>query len=191
VAINFKLRYRYPLELPDPTAEPMGRDWVGYQHELSDEEIFEQNRGIWYLGPRSYDQRYATFSYDNEVVVVAEISEIETIPYPNDPLRPGKQAVVGRVLKDGDPAYDYFIGQRVDQHRNPVTYIPDPDARDIQQRTCACGCGTMVTGRSQFASGHDQRAVHERIRRQWGDTLGFIRWFDATYPEADGQDATR
>lgn len=29
--------------------------------------------------------------------------------------------------------------------------------------------------------GHDQRAVHERIARQWGDTLGFIHWFDDTY----------
>jgi len=26
--------------------------------------------------------------------------------------------------------------------------------------------------------------VHERIARQWGGTVGFIEWFDATYPEA-------
>jgi len=23
--------------------------------------------------------------------------------------------------------------------------------------------------------------VHERIAKQWGDTLGFIGWFDETY----------
>ena len=38
----------------------------------------------------------------------------------------------------------------------------------------------MKAGR-RFIPGHDQRAVHERIERQWGDTMGFIRWFDETY----------
>lgn len=184
MAVNFKLRYRYPLDLDDPSSEPMGRDWVGYQHELSPEVIFEQNRGIWNLGPRAYEERYATFSYDNEIVVVAEISDVETIPWPKDPLRPGKQAIVGRVLKDADPAHDYFIGRTVDTFRNPVSYIPDPEPQEMEPRTCACGCGAAIRGTSQFASGHDQRAVHERIRRQWGDTLSFIRWFDATYPSA-------
>jgi translation initiation factor 1 (eIF-1/SUI1) len=44
-----------------------------------------------------------------------------------------------------------------------------------------CGCGGRVTGGRVFLPGHDQRAVHERIARQWGDTLGFIAWFDNEY----------
>jgi hypothetical protein len=40
--------------------------------------------------------------------------------------------------------------------------------------------GTVSGGRV-FLPGHDQRAVHERIARQWGDTLGFITWFDSQY----------
>jgi hypothetical protein len=39
-----------------------------------------------------------------------------------------------------------------------------------------------VSGNRSFLPGHDQRAVHERIARQWGGTLGFMDWFDATYP---------
>jgi hypothetical protein len=46
---------------------------------------------------------------------------------------------------------------------------------------CACGCGTAVAEGKNFVPGHDQRAVHERIARRWGDTLGFISWFDETY----------
>lgn len=43
-----------------------------------------------------------------------------------------------------------------------------------------------MTGNAQakscaFLSGHDQRAVRERIARQWGDTVGIIRWCDETY----------
>jgi hypothetical protein len=63
-------------------------------------------------------------------------------------------------------------------HRNPVTYIDDPAG---DPRTCACGCGAVVPGHRIFVPGHDQRAVHDRITRQWGNTLNFIHWFDATY----------
>jgi hypothetical protein len=37
--------------------------------------------------------------------------------------------------------------------------------------------------------GHDQRAIHDRIARQWGNTLAFVDWFDATFPK-DGSTAT-
>jgi hypothetical protein len=36
-------------------------------------------------------------------------------------------------------------------------------------------------GARQFLPGHDQRAVHDRISEQRGNTMGFIRWFDDTY----------
>ncbi len=37
-----------------------------------------------------------------------------------------------------------------------------------------------ISGARAFAAGH-QRAIHERISKQWGDTLAFINWFDGTY----------
>jgi hypothetical protein len=38
--------------------------------------------------------------------------------------------------------------------------------------------------RPNLRPGHDQRGIHARIERQWGDALGFIRWFDETYGRA-------
>lgn len=90
----------------------------------------------------------------------------------------GRRQSSDGVLGSGDLAFDALIGQPMpDRHRNPVTYVADP----VDQRTCACGCGGRVTGGRVFLPGHDQRAVHERIARQWGDTLGFIAWFDNEY----------
>ena len=158
----------------------MHRDWVGWSESVSHEELFERNRGIWLLGSRAQRERYATFSVDGVVRMVAEIDGIEVIPS-EDPARRSKSAIIGRVLGPGDEAYDTFVGTPVDSHRNPVSYIDDPDTGP---RTCACACGEPVPGARIFAPGHDQRAVHERIGRQWGSTLAFIRWFDDTFPEA-------
>lgn len=72
-----------------------------------------------------------------------------------------------------------------DRHRNPVTYVADP----VEQRTCACGCDGPVTGGRVFLPGHDQRAIHERIARQWGDTLGSLR--DSTTSPAPDDHRTR
>ncbi|MEJ5915941.1 hypothetical protein WDV86_16050, partial [Pseudokineococcus sp. 1T1Z-3] len=55
---------------------------------------------------------------------------------------------------------------------------------DTGPSTCACGCGGEVAGHRAFLPGHDQRAIHERIARQWGNTLGFVDWFDATFPRS-------
>jgi hypothetical protein len=177
VAINFKLNSQWKL---DPELDDMSRAWVGWDEAKSLEVNFEQNRGIWLLGRRAEKETYATFSLDGKVVLVAEITDIETIA-PKDPARAPKRAIIGRVLGPDHPMHDAFIGRLVDGHRNPVTYMPDPGH---ETKICACGCGETVPGQRDFVPGHDQRAIHDRIARQWGDTLGFIEWFDATYPEA-------
>lgn len=48
--------------------------------------------------------------------------------------------------------------------------------------TCACGCGGVT--RSKWVPGHDSTALATRIKRQWGSTEEFVRWFDETYPTA-------
>jgi hypothetical protein len=177
VAINFKLS---PVKKVDPAIDDMTRTWVGWSSEHSPQETFTQNRGVWVLGPRAERERYATFSSEGEIRVVAAIERLETVPAKNPRLR-SKQAVVGRVLDAGDPVHDALIGRPVDEHRNPVTYFDDPMEG---ARTCACGCGGPVPGHRVFLPGHDQRAVHDRITRQWGSTLGFIEWFDAEYAKS-------
>lgn len=108
--------------------------------------------------------------------MVVALDGVETVPAKQVGAR-SKRVVVGRVLRPGDPAHDALIGQPVDGHRNPVTYIAGLDPR-----TCRCGCGGTVAGGRAFRPGHDQRAGHDRITRQWGGTVGFVDWFDATYP---------
>lgn len=181
MAINFKLTERFYV---DPAGDPMDRDWVGYDPQRTAEELFEQNRGIWRLGPRAKGERYATFSHHGQIILAAEIAGVELCAWKESNNRPDKKAVVGRVLEPGDSAHEYFIGRAVDGHRNPVSYIEDPGPRPAaHERGCACGCGIPVGISKKFAPGHDQRAVHERIARGWGDTLRFIEWFDAEYPD--------
>jgi hypothetical protein len=175
VAINFKLG---PVTQIDPATDDMSREWIGWTHLHTAQQTYEQNRGVWVLGPRADRERLATFSSDGQIKLVVEIDRIESIPA-KERVRRAKSAIVGRVLEPGDPRHDALIGQHVDTHRNPVTYIAEPTAGDP---TCACGCGAPVPSHRSFLPGHDQRAVHERISRQWGSTLGFIDWFDATYP---------
>ena len=175
MTINFKLG---PVAEIDPAVDGMSRTWIGWSHLQTDYETYEQNRGVWVLGPRAARERIATFSYDGVIKAVVSIDGLEVIPG-KLPGERSKRAIVGRVLKVGDPVYDALHGQRVDHHRNPVTYLTDPDGGDP---ACACGCGASVSGNRSFLPGHDQRAVHERIARQWGSTLGFMDWFDATYP---------
>ncbi len=182
MAINFKLTdVRTDIDAEDP----MARTWVGYDPGRLPEELFEQNRGIWLLGRRADDERFATFSHDGRIVIVAQIDGIELRPWADARGRRDKKAVVGHVLGPGDRAYDHFIGQTVAGHRNPVSYVDDPEPRPKPDANlCACGCGSSVSSEKHFVAGHDQRAVRERITRQWGDTIGFVDWFDATFPAA-------
>lgn len=173
MTVNLKLTLVRDIE---PVTDAMGRSWVGWKPELSDEDVYEQNRGVWRLGGRAKNERFATFSFDGIVRVVIEITGIEKIPSLGG--EPEKDALIGRVLEPSDPEYDALIGQPVDTHRNPVTYGPDPSS---EPRSCACGCGGDVPDNRAFLPGHDQRAIHDRIAREWGTTLAFINWFDTTY----------
>ncbi|WP_225731051.1 MULTISPECIES: hypothetical protein [unclassified Nocardia] len=169
MTINFKLGDRRDIE--DTCI--WGRTWVGWEADQPDQETYEVNRGVWNLGARATLERFATFSHQGIVVAGVEIEGIEDVPLLDGGI---KQAVIGRVLTPGEPAYNSLIGRAVDNHRNPVTYPPDDF--DAGPRTCACGCGGEVTGGRVFLSGHDQKAIRERIDAGWGGTLGFISWYD-------------
>ncbi|PPL19813.1 hypothetical protein GY24_04135 [Microterricola pindariensis] len=126
--------------------------------------------------------KIATYSYNSEVAMVVKLDrkggKIEFDEFPDLEGGRTKFALRGKVLGPGDADYDALIGTTVDSFRNPVTYPLRP--LDTP-RTCGCGCGEEVADSRDFLPGHDQRAVHERIAQEWGTTLGFIEWFDATY----------
>ncbi|MEV0343659.1 hypothetical protein AB0H49_32065 [Nocardia sp. NPDC050713] len=169
MALNFKLGPK--RDVVDSCV--WGRTWVGWEEGQSDNLTYKINRGVWKLGPRAAKERYATFSYDGIVRAAVEVDHIEDVDLVDGGV---KQAVVARVLESGDAAYEMLVGRTVDAFRNPVTYIPDELGAP---RQCECGCGTAVSGGRQFVPGHDQRAIHNRIREGWGTTVDFIRWFDS------------
>jgi len=173
MTINLRLEAHQPAI----TGDELGREWIGYKPTMTDHELYERNRGMWVLGPRAHRERLVTFSYEGTVRTVVAVDDIETLPSPAGG-RP-KQAVVGGVLAVGDPDYDALINLPIDPQRNPVSYTPDT-ASGIH--TCACGCEMPIPAHRAFVPGHDQRAVHDRISRQWGNTLTFVRWFDRTFP---------
>ena len=118
-------------------------------------------------------ERYALFSYtgDHTVKFVAEITAYEPISNkraitgPRARLPPRSLPPLGRGAGAGQLPQPGYVLQGA--RGNPSN--------------CACGCGEAVPANRAFVPGHDQRAIHARITEQWGGTLGFIDWLDATY----------
>ena len=71
-----------------------------------------------------------------------------------------------------------------------LTAIPLPTSTTllVTHAPAPAAAAPPVPGHRILVPGHDQRAVHDRITRQWGNTFNFINWFDATYPEATGSE---
>lgn len=122
--LNFRLKRRWEnLSAPDGGTTDdcvWNRTWCGWDPNLSSEDVFEQNRGVWNLGDAASQEHIATMSFDGAIQIVAEISRIENVA-----MKAGgyKQAVVGRVLGPGDPAYRrYFLMDFTAPGRNPVSY---------------------------------------------------------------------
>lgn len=115
MAVNFHLVNRRPADRDDA----MGRSWYGWDPYATDEELWEINRGEWRLRKGAPGERFATLSYDGVIQVVAEITGRE---------RYGDEwALVGIVLRPGDPVRDAMVNKPVPKQRNPVAYIPTPE----------------------------------------------------------------
>lgn len=157
--------------------DELGRDHVGYETGMSDEDMYTANRGCWVLGERADSERYALFSHKGIVRMAIAIERIE-------PTSSNRRAIAGQVLQPGDRVYDVYVGGPAPVHgvRNPITYIDDPR---FDRRECACGCGKEVT-RGDWIPGHDQRALHERISRI-GTVKQFIEWFDTHAPTTEAR----
>ena len=125
MAINIKLS---DVETEDPDTDPLQRSWWGYRPGLSAAQIFEHNRGMWYLAAdRAGSERWLTFSFAGKVVAVAEIDGVETLPWLTDDPRRPKQVISGRALAPGHPVWEHFIDRLVPPARNPITYLDDPE----------------------------------------------------------------
>jgi hypothetical protein len=130
VVINIRLVERTDI---GDTFDSLGRDWYGYDPDVSSEVLWEHNRGRWLLKAEGIEaQRWAAFNYEGRVVLVAELvgDGYETVA----DKKPGvfKMALFGRPLHPGHPVYDALIGTEVAYVRNPATYGSDPEIDDEQ-----------------------------------------------------------
>lgn len=164
-----------PARPVDPNVDELGRSRVGFDENMTAQALYEANRGCWVLGARADREQYALVSFDQVVQQAIAIDRIVL-------AAPGRsrRAIEGRILVTGDPVYDAYVNKPtpVGRVRNPITYFEAP----VGRRLCFCGCGEEVS-LGHFLSGHDQRAIHERIARV-GTVVDFLRWFDRNYPDS-------
>ncbi|MBQ1057669.1 DUF3883 domain-containing protein [Micromonospora sp. C32] len=148
MAVNFVLTEARDV----PSGDPLGRTWVGWEATATDDELWEVNRGLWTLGGRVDGERIATLSFDGRVQVVAEIEGRTR----HDVDGVTKWALVGRVLRPGDPAHDALKGASAPRHRNPVSYFD--------------------TARLDVLSAADRAGIDERERATMVVTWNPERW---------------
>jgi hypothetical protein len=155
----------------DQATDPLQRTHIGWEEGLTDQQLYDRAHGVYVMGKKAWQERYAIVSGAGTARQAIEIDGIV-------PVGGGRHAFVGRILQPGHPVYDLYVGKPAPNgsQQNPITYFDSP----LDRRTCACGCGTTIK-RGDFLPGHDQRAIHERIA-QVGTVKDFITWFDDTWP---------
>jgi hypothetical protein len=176
--IHITLSREHSLE--DPSADPLGRDRVGFKETMSPAALYDANHGTWVLGARAWKERYALFTFGGVVQQAVEISSIEKVIHrESTDTRDDRSVIHGTILEAGHPVYDRYVGKAspVQGVRNPVTYFDDniEDATSAG-RPCRCGCGGVVASKD-FLPGHDQTALHARVK-QIGTVAEFLDWFD-------------
>jgi hypothetical protein len=169
----------------DPEQDGLGRPYVGYEPDMTQDQMYEANHGEWSIGARAQNERYALFAFARTVIQAVEIESLErTTIFSGDPgeKRDDRYTIHGKILSKGHPVFDKYVGQPspVSAARNPVRYFDDPEF-DGGLR-CRCGCGELTTG-GEFVPGHDQKAIHERIARI-GTVAEFLEWMDVVRPDS-------
>src|SRR5262249_23841693 len=99
--------------------DPMDRPGAGWNPNHTPEQIWNCNRGYYPFVPaRAMREQFATMSIrGSKVVVAARITDVENVgPVPHRPER-DQYALVGDVLKPGDPDYDRLMNMVIPPHR--------------------------------------------------------------------------
>lgn len=124
MVVNIKLAKRFELDQASDTV--LRRTWAGWDPDVTDQELWDHNRGRYRFSDRVDGELWATLSFGGEIRVVAELTDAADLA-----PRPGKTgdywALVGHVLGPGQPAYDALIGTAPPRGR-VVGYLPDPEA---------------------------------------------------------------
>ena len=136
-------------------------------------EAWEAGRGVWKANKeRLSREKFALIIGEGRVCAVGEITGVS--------VHDDRIAVDGKVLTEGHPVRDAWIGQpdpAPNSSQNPVGSAELPEDAEVRARPCGCGCGEIST--RDFLPGHDIRAIQDRVRRMFaGSALEFIRWVD-------------
>jgi hypothetical protein len=158
---------------PDQEDDFLPRRHSGWHQDMTDQEVFASARGWWVLDRnRAEREKYAIVTAQGSAIQAIEISEWRTRTDPRGQVR---HAFDGKILAPGNPIYDRYVGKPLPSaSRNPIHYVTDPAD---PAGTCKCGCGQATSG--TWVAGHDQRAIRQRIGRDFGgDVAAFIDWYD-------------
>jgi hypothetical protein len=180
IVIRMSYRHRTPND-------PLGRAECGWQVGMSEEEAWDAARGTWKFNLRRLaGERYAFVvgghTGDGAVLTVVEFDS-------NDVTRAsdGRYEIIGKIVPADHPLRQYTTDPSRSTSRASILYVDLPEERELNVRTCRCGCGEPVRG--DFLPGHDQRAIHDRIDRYFnGSVVTFLDWIDNNPPDSVGYD---
>lgn len=169
MVIHIRLSGRTSLANDDP----LGRAWCGYDDDATPEELWNQNRGDYFLDAgRIAAERWAALNYQGQVVLVAELDDPKHEVLTNVPGRP-KKALLGHVLRRGNAIHDALIGTRVTyDSRNSIQYgldpsiggIGDEDPGEAWDRPDAGGQGLQMDAATRQAI---ENAAQDRLMRYY------------------------
>ncbi len=157
---------------PDQSDDFLPRRHSGWHPGMDDSDVLASARGWWVLNlSRAEREKYAVVTAQGIAIQAIEITEWRTKTGANGT----RHAFAGKILAPGHPVHGRYVGKPLPSaSRNPIHYVSDPAD---PAGTCRCGCGQATGG--TWVTGHDQRAIHERIGRDFGgDVAAFIDWYD-------------
>lgn len=160
----------------DPREDDLGRDRVGYSATMSPMALYDASHGAWHLGERANREHFALVTFGETGVLAIDIDRIEPVSGMVGGREGSRRSVIhGDILAKGHPIYDTYVGKRspIPPQRNPIGYFDAPE----EHAPCLCGCGGPTPAGKDFIAGHDQTALHDRVR-QIGTVRDFIDWFD-------------
>lgn len=159
MAINFSLSDK---RVEDPMESWEGRPWHGWAPGADPQDVWANNRGIWRFGNRAEKERIATFCRLGEIVLVAEITDIEDVGPEFQANGVRRRALQGHVLPEGHPVHDALIGRSLPRHRVELTYHDTSE----QDAMLATGTGHTATEEHALPEATGQGRVVDPQRRK-------------------------
>ena len=152
--------------------DSLHRSWSGYDPSVSDEVLWEHNRGRWSLGEsRLAEEEYVTFVHGGRVVAAYALDGHERVSDPGP--RGTKIALIGRPLSPTDAVRQRLVGTAVvHKGRNAVNYVADQPGDtstggEVEQRAF------LLTWNPDNWEWPD---FDERVRDMQGDRMSVDRW---------------